>query len=63
MPYKNKPYQYLLTFPKDTKNSWDEFVKISKRQGRPVSELARQVIKAYVKEYEYMATEENTNEN
>ena len=49
MAYKNRPYQYLLTFPKGTKNSWDEFVKISKEQGRPVSELARQVIKSYVK--------------
>jgi len=51
MAYKNKPYQYLLTFPKGTKNSWDEFVKISKQQGRPVSELARQVIKSYVKDH------------
>ena len=51
MAYKNRPYQYLLTFPKGTKNSWDEFVKISKEQGRPVSELARQVIKTYVKEW------------
>ena len=50
MAYKNRPYQYLLTFPKGTKNSWDEFVKISKQQGRPVSELARQVINSYVKE-------------
>ena len=51
MAYKNRPYQYLLTFPKGTKNSWDEFVKISKEQGRPVSELARQGIKTYVKEW------------
>ena len=35
MAYKNKPYQYLLTFPKGTKNSWDEFSKIAKKQGRP----------------------------
>jgi len=51
MAYKNKPYQYLLTFPKGTKKSWDEFSRIAKKQGRPVSELARQVIKNYVKEW------------
>ena len=51
MAYKNRPYQYLLTFPKGTKNSWDEFNKIAKKQGRPVSELARQVIKSYVRKW------------
>ena len=51
MAYKNRPYQYLLTFPKGTKNSWDEFSKIAEQQGRPVSELARQVIKSYVKDW------------
>lgn len=53
MAYKNRPYQYLLTFPKGTKNSWDEFSKIAKEQGRPVSELARQVIKSYVKDWKH----------
>ena len=51
MAYKNRPYQYLLTFPKGTKNSWDEFSKIAQKQARPVSDLARQVIKTYVKEW------------
>ena len=51
MAYKNRPYQYLLTFPKGTKNSWDEFSKIAEKQGRTVSELARQVIKSYVKDW------------
>ena len=51
MAYKNKPYQSLLTFPKGTKNSWDEFSRIAKKQGRPVYELARQVIKNYVRKW------------
>ena len=59
MAYKNRPYQYLLTFPKGTKNSWDEFSKIAKKQGRPVSELARQVIKSYVKDWMRRSHEEN----
>ena len=63
MAYKNRPYQYLLTFPKGTKNSWDEFVKISKEQGIPVSELARQVIKSYVKDWMRRSHEESTHED
>jgi len=59
MAYKNRPYQYLLTFPKGTKNSWDEFSKIAQEQGRPVSELARQVIKSYVKDWMRRSHEEN----
>ena len=63
MAYKERPYQYLLTFPKGTKKSWDQFVKISKQQGRPISELARQVIKTYVKDWANNSQEENTDEN
>ena len=51
MAYKSnqsRPYQYLLTFPKGTKQTWDKLTQIAKKQGRPVSELARQVIKNYV---------------
>ena len=51
MAYKERPYKYLLTFPRGTKHSWDEFSKIAKKQGRPVSELARQVIKTYVRDW------------
>ena len=34
----NNHYPYLLTFSKETKNSWNDFSKIAKQQGRPVSE-------------------------
>lgn len=63
MPFKERPYQYLLTFPKGTKTWWDQFVKISKQQGRPISELARQVIKTYVKDWANNSHEESTNED
>jgi hypothetical protein len=60
MAYKNKPYQYLLTFPKGTKNSWDDFSKIAKEQGRPISELARQVIKTYVQDWSRRSSEDKS---
>ena len=63
MAYKERPYQYLLTFPKGTKKSWDQFVKISKQQGRPISELARQVIKTYVKDWSANIHEESIDED